>query len=454
MALTPRAGWAAAGILAVGLIAGAVELVVADSYRDAALALVAGLIAGAVGVLTASLVPASDRRGLVLGGVFAVQGVLSWTYTNTGGVVWTLLLLSGVLLLFWCRPFSPVVLRSGAAWLGVSYLIIGALGAVLVMKPDIALQRIAYTGYFGLVVLAVFAFRASFARLTLGIAVAFLGTVAALLLAGSGNLFTAPHVVPDTPWGRGFEYRFWGASFLLDHPNAMACIAALAAIRIGADAGLRVWQRVGSVATAALILCTSDSRTGFLLLLTCTVMFVWYGHRQALVPAAALAIVLLVNGPSFLIKERYGNDAGVSSGRVETWRQVTTDWRHDSLTEKLLGNTRDARATVYRASSGTDIKLTVDNAPLAALRKAGVAGAAAFLAGLGLLVWNVWRRRRDAAAWLVVLLPGALITMITNEWLIGGTGGTLWLLLLAGEAALLIGPPRSSASAASAASAR
>jgi hypothetical protein len=69
-----------------------------------------------------------------------------------------------------------------------------------------------------------------------------------------------------------------------------------------------------------------------------------------------------------------------------------------------------------------------------------VVGVAAFLVGLGLLLWNVWRRRRDADAWLVILLPGALLTMITNEWLIGGTGGTLWLLLLAGEAALLLRP--------------
>ncbi|MEV0132276.1 hypothetical protein AB0H83_27905 [Dactylosporangium sp. NPDC050688] len=442
-----RAGWAVAGIVAVGLLAGAVELVVDDSYRAAALALLAGLVAGAVGVLTVSLVPACDVRGLVLGGVFAVQGVLSWTYTNTGVVVWTLLLLSGLLLLFWCRPFEAAALRSGAAWLGVSYLVIDALGAVLVMKPEIALQRMLYAGYFGLVVLAVFAVKGDFARFTRGIAVAFLGTVAALLLAGSGNLFTAPHVVPDTPWGRGFEYRFWGASWLLDHPNAMACIAALAAIRISADATAAAWQRVGSVATAALILCTSDSRTGFLLLLTATLVFIWYDHRRALVPAAALAVVLLVNGPSFLVKERYGDDAGVSSGRVETWRQVGADWRRDSLAEKLLGNTRDARATVYRASSGADIKLTVDNAPIAALRKAGVAGVVAFLTGLGLLLWHVWRRRRDAPPWLVVFLPGALVTMITNEWLIGGTGGTLWLLLLAGEAALLLSPPRTPAQA-------
>lgn len=440
--MTPRAGWAVAGVAAVGLIAGAVELVVDDSYRAAALALLAGLIAGAVGVLAVSLVPACDVRGLVLGGVFAVQGVLSWTYTNTGAVVWTLLLLSGLLLLWWCRPFEVAALRSGAAWLGVSYLVIGTLGAVLVMKPEIAVQRMLYAGYFGLVVLAVFAVKGDFARFSRGIAVAFLGTVAVLLLAGSGNLFTAPHVVPDTPWGRGFEYRFWGASWLLDHPNAMACIAVLAAIRIGADATTAGWQRVGTVATAALILCTSDSRTGFLLLLTATLVFIWYDHRRALVPAAALAVVLLVNGPSFLVKERYGDDAGVSSGRVETWRQVGADWRRDSLAEQLLGNTRDARATVYRASSGADIKLTVDNAPIAALRKAGVVGVVAFLAGLGLLLWQVWRRRRDAPPWLVVFLPGALVTMVTNEWLIGGTGGTLWLLLLAGEAALLLSPPR------------
>ncbi|GAB3866632.1 hypothetical protein [Dactylosporangium cerinum] len=72
--MTARAGWAVAGIVAVGLLAGAVELVVDDSYRDAALALLAGLLAGAVGVLTVSLAPAADPRGLVLGGVFAFQG--------------------------------------------------------------------------------------------------------------------------------------------------------------------------------------------------------------------------------------------------------------------------------------------------------------------------------------------------------------------------------------------
>ena len=298
-----------------------------------------------VGVLTASLAPAADPRGLVLGGVFAVQGVLSWTYTNTGAVTWTLLLLSGVLFLCWCRPFSPVALRSGAAWLGVSYLAIGALGAVLVMKPEIALQRVAYAGYFGLVVLAVFAFRGSFARLTLGIAVAFLGTVAALLLAGSGNLFTSPHVVPDTPWGRGFEYRFWGASWLLDHPNAMACLAALAAIRIGADAGLAAWQRIGSVATAALILCTSDSRTGFLLLLTATLVFIWLPGRQAL--------VLLPRSPWCSWPTARRSDQGALRRRRRGQQRAGRDlaagrdrWRHDSLGEKLFGNTRDARATV------------------------------------------------------------------------------------------------------------
>lgn len=434
MTFTPRARWTVAAVAATGLAAGAVELIVADSYGAALLALLAGLIAAAVAVLAASLLPTVDPRGLVVGAAFAGAGMLSWTYTNTGIVVWTLLLLSGVLWLFWAR-FTADAIRLGTAWLGVSYWLIGALGALLLLKADIAVQRLLYAGYFGLVVLVVLAFRGS--RFSLGIAVAFLFGLAVLLLVGSGNLFTAPHVVPDTPWGRGFEYRFWGARFLLDHPNGMACVAALAAIRVGADAGLARWQRVGAVLVAGLILITSDSRTGFLLLLVSALAYAWYSWRGALIPLAVLVAVLAINGPTFLVKERYGGDAGVSSGRVETWRQVATDWRQDTITGKLLGNTRDARATVYRPSSGPDIKLTVDNAPIAALRKAGVLGVLAFLVGLVLLVRRVWRARATAPPWLVVLLPGALLTGITNEWLLGGTGGSLWLLLLAGEAMLL-----------------
>jgi hypothetical protein len=432
----PRVRWTAAAVLAVGLGAGAVELVVDDSFLDALLALVAGLIAAAVAVLAVSLVRAVDPRGLVLGGVFAAAGVLSWTYTDRGVFVWSLLLASGGLLLYWLHGRFPAGagISLGTAWLGVSYWLIGALGALLVLKADVAVQRALYAGYFGLVVFVVLILRS--ARFSLGIAVACLFTLAALLLAGSGNLFTAPHVVPDTPWGRGFEYRFWGASWFLEHPNAMALLAVLAAIRIGAEKTLAAWQRAGVVAVAALILCTSDSRTGFLLLLAAAVAHCFAGRHEALVPLAALAVVLAVNGPSFLVKERYGGDAGMSSGRVQTWRQVAADWRADSLTEKLLGNTRDARATVYRPSSGTDIKLTVDNAPLAALRKAGVVGVLAFATGLVLLTRNAWRRRAHAPPWLLVLLPAALVSAVTNEWLLGGAGGSLWLLLLAGEAAL------------------
>ncbi|GGM10871.1 hypothetical protein ACFFX1_25325 [Dactylosporangium sucinum] len=428
--MTVPARWTVVAVVAVGLAAGAVELMV-DGALDALLASVAGLLAAATGALGASLVPRVDWRGLVVGGVFFAQGVLSWTYTNTGIVVWTLLLLSGLLFLFWAAPVSnPGAL--GTAWLGVSYWLIGILGALLVLKVDIAAQRLLYAGYFGLVVLVVLAFRGP--RFSLGIAVSFLFGIAVLLLAGSGNLFTTPHVVPDTPWGAGFEYRFWGMRWLLLHPNAMALAAMLAAIRVGADRSLAAWQRIGAVAVSALILCVSDSRTGFLLLAVATLTYALISWRDALVPFVALMMVLVVNGPGFLLRERYGSDAGVSSGRVETWRQVAVDWRADSPPEQLLGNTRDARATVYRASSGADIKLTVDNAPIAAFRKAGVAGALAFAAGLLLLLWNVWRRRANAPPWLLVLLPAALLSAVTNEWLIGGTGGILWLLLLAAEA--------------------
>jgi hypothetical protein len=122
------------------------------------------------------------------------------------------------------------------------------------------------------------------------------------------------------------------------------------------------------------------------------------------------------------------------------------------VVEKLLGDTATTRAVVHRAHDGTrpgekPVDLTTDNAAVGALRRGGVLGELAFLLGLGLMLWHAWRGpritgtsgRRSPPAWFTVTAVGSVPTIATADWLLGTTGGTLWILLVAGEAWLLFG---------------
>jgi glycosyltransferase involved in cell wall biosynthesis len=136
----------------------------------------------------------------------------------------------------------------------------------------------------------------------------------------------------------------------------------------------------------------------------------------------------------YLTQERYA-EGGVTSGRLDTWRVVWSEWRRAPLAEQIFGDATTTRAVVRRASSGNDIQLTTDNAAVGAFRHAGVAGLLAFLLGLGLLLRHALRR--DVPAWFLVAVLASLPPVATSDALLGGTGGTIWVLLLAAEARLL-----------------
>jgi hypothetical protein len=291
--------------------------------------------------------------------------------------------------------------------------------------------------------------------LSIGVVAAFLFAIAVLLFVGAGYLFQKVHVVPDNAWGKGFWYRFWGGPGLLYHPNSIAGVGVLIAMRIGADKLFRAEQRVAAVALAAFLVVVTNSRTGFFFLAAAAlghaVLLLWrsrapqtgvpqYRRRwvAVAVPFVALAMIPATSGGvRFLTQERYGSDAGVTSGRWDTWMQVLDDWEHASVAEKAFGDAKTVRSTVYRQESGADIKLTVDNAAFGALRHGGVVGVLAFLVGLFLLLFNLWRRRDAAPGWLALTSVAALPTIATTEWLLGGTGGVMWILLVTGEAYLL-----------------
>lgn len=460
----------AALAVALTVVAGVVRLVDSGEPLAAVRAGAAGLLASGVLALALSVSPRNDRSGLVVGGCFVAAGAASWTYTDHPVVVWVLLAVEIVVFGIWAWPWwhqLSSAIRLGTAWLGLAYWLLGVAGALLVAHWRIAAERLGYAGVFGLVVLAVLC-RSRWRDLSAGVAAAFLFGLGAILLAGSGSLFEATHIVPDNAWGLGLEYRFWGGSYLFYQPNSMAALAAVAAVRFGLDRNRTVSQRLAVTGLAGFIGYVTHSRTGWVILAvagiahgallwwsrhqtrpgTCpswTTGLPWYGSPAG--AAVAVTVPLLVCGMVLgawstpagtsarpgVTEARY-SDGGVTSGRWDTWRQVIVEWRRAGVTEKLFGDTTTTRAVVKRAGSGDDVQLTTDNAAIGALRRGGALGVVGFAVGMGLLVRCAFRR--DTPAWFVVVVLASLPPVMTSDALLGGTGGTVWVLLLAGEARL------------------
>jgi hypothetical protein len=451
----------------VVVAAAAIDLVGTGSPVDALKALVAAAIAVSIAAYTATL-PGVTVRGLLTGGFFVAAGIVTWY--NHGYLVWLVLAVEGVVFLVWSRrwrPYLPAIARNGAAWLGLAYWLLGIIGAALALHPKVAAQRLAYAGVFTLAALAVVANlrRRKDRDLTVGIAASFLYAIAALVLAGAGNLFDATHPVPSGPWGIGMQHRFWGASWLLDHPNALALIAVAAAIRIGPDRAFTAWQRLAATAIAGFIVYATNSRTGFVFFGAAAVVhagLLWLRKGSGLpsyrrpwlamaAPVTVLGLVLLFSGgQGFLFQARYGSD-DMTSGRLETWKAVGTEWMHAGWVERVFGDTRTARAVVVRGATGTvagdQARQPTDNAAVGALRRGGVLGVAAFLLGLGLMLWHALRGlvfgagTRPPPAFFTIAAVSALPTIVTSDWLLGGTGGTFWILLVAAEALTLSSEP-------------
>jgi hypothetical protein len=429
-------------------------------------AALAGLIAAFVLLLAVTL-PGVNWRGAVLGGVFVTAGMLSWTFMTRPLPIWVALGAGGVLFLVWTWPWQRHLRRLpriGGFWLGVAYWLLGVVGALIAANLEVTLERVAYAGVFGLAVLAAVAVTwRGRSDLTIGAAAAFLVAIAALLMLGSGNVFDTVNPVPAGPWGVNMGERFWGSG-LIYHPNSLATIACVVAVRIGADPAFAVWQRVAAVTLGGFLIYLTESRTAFGVLLVAAVLhaaaalwgLVRYPSRRArwaavALPFVVLALVLAVSGgQGFLYKSRYGG-ADITSGRTDTWAQVGREWRAAGVGDKLFGDTRTTRAVVERDGNS----LPTDNALVGSLRRGGVLGVLAFLFGLYLLVRRCvpgllperWAARverlpggaaRRPPPWLPILVLAMVPAIAVTDWLLGGTGGTLWIMLVLAEVALLI----------------
>jgi hypothetical protein len=462
--------------LAIALLAAVVE--VAQERSTGHLAVVDGMcafLAAACGVAMVGLalsLPGVTVRGFTIGGLVVLAGILSWTWTAHPIVVWAVLGLAGTACAVWSYPWRrdlPRLTRMGTAWLGLAYWFLGVVGAVLIGHFTVAVQRVAYAGVTTLLVLAVLAASRRGRDLSVGVAAAFLCALGALLVAGSGNAFDAVHAVPANAWGAHMAGRFWGGPGLLYHPNSIAVVAVAVAIRVGVDWRFATWQRAAAVGLTGLVLVLVDSRTGLVFYGAAALVhavLVWrtrhtggagYLSRRAALGAALLpcgvfgAALIASGGLDFLYANRYADGyhvdgayaADVTSGRLETWRAVVSDFAAAGLVEKVFGDTSTARGVVVRADTGptpqTRPKLTTDNALVGALRRGGVLGVVAFLTGVVLLARRAVRGtpRRGPPPWFLVAAIGSLATIGTANWLMGGPAGTLWILLVAGEAHML-----------------
>jgi hypothetical protein len=451
----------------VAVAAAITVLVATGSPVAAGRALTAGAVAAATIGLALSL-PGITLRGLAIGGFFAGAGILTWTATTRPLVIWGVLAVEGIVCAVWAWPWLRnlrALPRLGSGWLGLAYWVLGVAGAVLVGHAGVGLQRLAYAGVFTLAALAVVAgVRRPGTDLSVGIVAALLVAIGLLFLAGAGNLFDSVHPVPnDSPPTLLMRDRFWGGPLLYYHPNSLAGLAVIAAIRVGPDRAFAAWQRLAATCLAGFSLYLTDSRIAFVFAGFAAFLhavLVWRPFRTAGLPdyrrkwlAAAVPFVVLASvlvlsgGKGFLFRDRFGGN-DVTSGRVDTWRQVASDWRHAGWAEKAFGDARTSRAVVIRLNDGAPpqgprIKLNTDNAAVGALRRGGVLGVLAFLLGLALLVRHALTRRRDGvspAAWFTIAAIGVLPTIATEDWVLGGTNGGLWIIVLAGEAFRVYSP--------------
>ncbi|TQS46335.1 O-antigen ligase family protein [Cryptosporangium phraense] len=422
--------------------------------------------------------------GLAVGGFVVFCGIMSWTWTTTRAVTWSVYAVGGLLLLLWTFPWVRDALRLprlGAAWLGLAYWPLGIVSAVLTAHWAVGGQRIAYFGVSALAALGVLvALRRTGRDPSVGVVAAFLFAVAALFLVGSGNILDDVHAVPDGPWGRSMTGRFWGGPGLLYHPNSLALIGVLITLRIAPDRSFRGWQRCAALGLTSLVIVLTNSRTawGFLVCAAIVHLLVlvrrqWWGRGGRPVPDDGLpvyagwrrmavaaivpflvfgAVFIGMGGVSSLFQSRYQNTVttpvtdqsdtlDVTSGRLDTWRQVFDDFSADGVVAKVFGNNDDPRGAVVRESTGKvgeRPELTTDNSAIGALRRAGVLGCVAFVVGLGLMIWR--SLRRGAPAWFTIAAISSLATIPWADWLLGGLGGTFWIFLLAAEAWVVFRP--------------
>lgn len=470
----------AVAAVAVGIWWGIVE----DPFRGVGAGL-AVVIAAAIAALALSFRHRSPE-GVFAGFALTVSGMIAWTYP--AAAAWALFGVIGLVALIatypWWRDWRAP-LKLGSFWLGVPVWVYGAVSAVAVGAFSVAIERTVYGGYALLIALLVVqAVRQRHREVTAGIAVGLLLAAVLLLIAGCTEVFEpGPRHTAQNNFGFSQADRFWGGPALVYHPNAMAMVALLAAVRLGADPQFSVRQRVGVLFASAFLLYLAESRTAFMLAgvasLIYAVLYIWRRGLpkwrfwtwlstrpwRRIVAAALLPLVMSVmvvavsGGTDAIFKSRYANEEpeepedpegslraprwlnSLLSGRPEVWWLMFADYGDDTVAEQAFGNADNTRGYILRDADPEDdieaSRLGADNAFVSALRRGGAIGLLTALVAVVLVVWRTLRRGQPI--WLLLMLMMALAQSMTEDELVNTT--VSWLVVLAAEAWVLWGKP-------------
>jgi hypothetical protein len=439
----------------------------ANGIRSAAAILLAGFVVG----LAVSL-PGLTWEGLFLGVGILLAAMMTWTHLDQPRYVWAFEGVIGLVALVasypWWRSWRELP-RLGSFWLVLPAWVFGLVSAVVAGSLKVTAQRGVYLVYAAAVLLLLFrSARHRGKDISMGFAAGILIAHAALIVAGRDYFFLfngAPHYTSQSAWGFAQGDRFWGGPWLVYHPNFIGMTAIIAAVRIGADQSLKLWQRYSSLAVAALVLVAVKSRTSLLVAVVAAVVYLavyawqhglprwrvwaWLGRAdwrrvvvRGLVPLAACLLVLAASGGTGLLtKSRYGAQQSdgyadsVLSGRAHTWGVVVDDFRDAPIVEKIFGTADNSRGYMLAIKDKTNPhyaeqpKLTADNGPLGALHRGGLLSLAAFVVGAVLVLWR--SLRRGLPLWVPVVTVAMLATAATEDEITGTTPA--WIIVALAE---------------------
>lgn len=444
---------------------------------------VAILIAGAVFGLAVSLRGISPE-GLLLGVGIPIAAMMTWTHLYKPIYVWTCEAILCLVCALWTFPWWKEwreILKLGAFWISVPiwFYSLLALAYVAFWEPHrsmtVAGQRLVYGAYALLVTLLAYqAIRRRMRDISIGFAAGLLICQSALLVAGCQYVFISGyHYTSQTAWGSNMTNRFWGGPWLVYHPNYIAMTVVIAALRIVPDPKFKVWQRVGTLATMALMLILTQSRTSFGIagvgFAVYALIYIrrhglprwrfwsWLSSRdwqkitlKALVPGLVTILAFgLAGGPDLLFTARYQKPTnggkpppgqvsvnGMTSGRLEVVGRILKDYRKASVPEKLFGDGDNSRGYITRTNNPRDPnyktqpKWTADNGPIGMLRRGGAVGFVSFFVSAGLILWRTLRGRPPI--WMPAAVIGVFACSMTEDEVTGTTPA--WLILLAAEA--------------------
>lgn len=388
-------------------------------------------------------IPYASLLGTILGVYLVGIQIVGWSLADPGEIVAALIaalfLILVIILVVRIQPSAPGIEASeglGEArflvWIGVFPWIPSAIGALLEGNVPVGITRLVLAGS-GMAILYVTRHLAGI-RLAWGMVVGTHLALVPLLFCGLSDFGTFAGDAVD---------RFGGGSCASVHPNLIGLAAWTVGLVWLSLAGPPLAFRLCGAIAAVGLLALTDSRTsvGAGLIALATVITVASRYRTALKSSAVRAAIgafliafLFLGawfvGRDFFVRER-APDVGVLSGRNVIWEVALEEFKAAGWPQRILGSSEGGVGGSVEVSveeSGRSTELSVDNAFLVLLRRAGIIGLLLGLTGFVRGVKATWDILSiPQAATAAGILVGAIVTTPVESLLFGGP---LWVWMI------------------------